>query len=261
MKETMTITSEDVGKIPEAVEEPKAPKRKIMIGCDRRELIAYDVARGSILHRVPYPKRIHIRPIELEHMKMLTRPIERCPDGTLFCPISKAPMSTEFAISRFCVPFLEKKGLVLFLDSDVVVLDDINKLFECFDGKSAVQVVKRAQESGPDTKKVGSAQTYYARKNWSSVVLWNLDHPSHKNLTEEKLNTLPGRDLHAFCWLKDEEIGSLPEEWNHLVNIDAAIPNPKILHYTLGGPWIKGWTTQPLDSIWIEEAKRVFSKH
>ena len=50
------------------------------------------------------------------------------------------------------------------------------------------------------------------------------------------VNTLPGRDLHRFCWLEDDEIGELPPEWNHLVGIDpdTKAARPALLHYTLG---------------------------
>ena len=34
-----------------------------------------------------------------------------------------------------------------------------------------------------------------ARKNWSSLVLWNMDHPGTKRLTLDMVNELPGRDL------------------------------------------------------------------
>jgi hypothetical protein len=48
-------------------------------------------------------------------------------------------------------------------------------------------------------------------------MLFNCDHPSNKKLTVEMINTLPGRDLHRFCWLEDDEIGELDPGWNWLV--------------------------------------------
>ena len=183
---------------------------------------------------------------------MLTRPIEM-KEGKMWCPISKAPMATEFAISRFCVPFLTK-GWALFMDSDMLVQEDISKLFELRDDRYAVQVVKHKQESGAATKMDGQVQTYYNRKNWSSVVLWNCDHPANKKLTIEMVNSLPGRDLHAFSWLKDEEIGELPSEWNYLVGINTGDhTKAKNLHYTLGGPWFPDWKEKQLDNLWIKE--------
>ena len=67
-----------------------------------------------------------------------------------------------------------------------------------------------------------SGRRAYSRKNWSSVVLWNWAHPANRRLTLEMVNTLPGRDLHAFCWLDEWEIGELPVEWNYLVGVTTA---------------------------------------
>lgn len=188
---------------------------------------------------------------------MLTRPIENR-DGKLWCPISNAPMSTEFAISRFCVPFLQDNGWALFADCDILCLEDIRNLFALADPQYAVMVVKHKQESGADTKMDGQRQTYYDRKNWSSVILWNCEHPSNKNLPLESLNTLPGRDLHAFYWLDDEEIGELPTKWNWLINVTDGEPREEgIWHYTLGGPWFSGWTPAKYDDMWLKEADKI----
>lgn len=169
-------------------------------------------------------------------------------------------MATEFAISRFCVPFLQHNGWALFVDCDIVCLADIRELFALADDRYAVMVVKHKQESGPETKMDGQAQTYYSRKNWSSVMLFNCGHPSHERLSQEDLNTWPGRDLHAFNWLEDEVIGELPAEWNWLVNVEPDMERPKIAHFTLGGPWIKDWKETHWDGIWLDELSRLHPK-
>jgi hypothetical protein len=237
-------------------------KLKIYMGWDSREPLAFDVARHSILRRTSLPKATQIIPLELQHLgHILTRAIEERTTETgqrqLWCPISDAPMSTEFAISRFCVPFLQKDGWALFLDCDIVCLDDIAKLFALADEKFAVMVVKHDHKPTEAVHMDGQIQTQYARKNWSSVVLWNCSHEANKNLTLEKLNTWPGRDLHAFKWLKDEEIGALPLAWNQLIGVTATkgtlMGEISIAHYTNGGPWMKDWTAEPADEIWLEE--------
>lgn len=234
-------------------------KYKVYMGWDQTETLAYDVARASI--KRTSGKEIQIFPLELQNLgEFINRPIQRNVNGhKMWCPISEAPMSVEFAISRFLVPFLNKKGWAVFMDCDVVVLKDIKKLFELADPTKAVMVVKHQQTSGA-SEKHGFAQTYYNRKNWSSVVLWNCEHPSHQNLTLEMINSLPGRDLHAFCWLKDEEIGELPQSWNYLVDVNPPMDKWQInlAHYTMGGPWIKGWEAKDSDAIWnqaLKEAK------
>lgn len=231
-------------------------KIQIYMGWDSREDLPFQVARESIRKRCSTP--LAIMPLRLEHLDgILTRPIEHR-DGKLWCPISDAPMSTEFAISRFCVPFLQDKGWALFCDCDILCWSDINELFDLADDRYAVMVVKHQLESGQTLKMDGQVQTYYSRKNWSSVVLWNCDHPSNKRLTSERLNNWPGRDLHAFKWLEDSEIGELPQVWNWLVNVTPGEPKQKgIWHYTLGGPWFDGWPSAPHDEEWIEESKEI----
>lgn len=238
-------------------------KLKIFMGWDSREPRAYDVARASILRRTN-PKLAHIRPLELHHLTpggkfpLLTRPIERR-DGKLWCPISEAPMATEFAISRFCVPLLQKQGWALFVDCDIIALADVAELFALADDKFAVMVVKHelAPVAEGAVKMDGQPQTNYSRKNWSSVVLWNCAHPSNAKLTPEVLNTWPGRDLHAFKWLADDEIGELPAKWNHLVGVHAPAPPAEIgiAHFTLGGPWLPSWQGGPMDELWTKEAQ------
>lgn len=183
-------------------------------------------------------------------------------------------MATEFAVSRFCVPFLAKSGWALFVDSDIVCQADILELFQLAadpdSQKHAIMVVKHQQAKGPAIKMDGQLQTFYARKNWSSVVLWNCDHPAHKALTRAALNEWPGRDLHAFKWLKDEDIGELAPRWNQLVGVETTVrfggrefpqefPSslPGILHFTLGGPWLPDWKGGPLDDVWLREAATI----
>jgi hypothetical protein len=206
---------------------------KIFVGYEPREHKAYQLAHASILATTSEP--VLITPLVLEHLPFLTRPIERR-GNQMWCPISDAPMSTEFAISRFCVPILQKSGWALFIDCDFVSVGDVSKLFELADKKYALMVVKHDYTPSEGLKMDGQVQTAYSRKNWSSAMLWNLDHPSNKRLTIEMLNTLPGRDLHRFCWLEDHEIGELSKSWNTLVGEynkeDTA--NARLLHFTLG---------------------------
>lgn len=230
-------------------------KNEIFIGYDPKEHLAYEVCRSSITKRTK-PSNFFITPLKLDTVKeVLTRPIE-IKEGKLWCPISEAHMSTEFAISRFTIPFIRKSGWHLFMDSDMILQADIKELFDLADDKYAVMVVKHKQESGEATKMDGQIQSYYSRKNWSSVVLWNCSHPAHEKLTIEDLNTWPGRDLHAFKWLEDEEIGELPKEWNHLVGVNPENKDAKLIHYTLGGPWFRDWGIKyPEDRIWLKESQ------
>jgi len=229
--------------------------RYVYIGYDPREQEAFDIAECSILRRSD--DNTVVIPLKLKELRQfLWRPIEQR-DGKMWCPISQAPMSTEFAISRFTIPFLRPGGWAVFMDCDIVCRVDIKELFDMVDDKYAVMVVKHKQESGSATKMDGQIQTFYSRKNWSSMILWNCSHKANRALTTYELNTWPGRDLHAFRWLQDYEIGELPAVWNHLVGVSEKIDEPKILHYTLGTPNISGYETCDFAKEWLTEKKLV----
>ena len=224
----------------------------IFLGWDSREEEAYKVASESILRRV-IDTSVKITPLKLKELNILTRPIER-ENGRLWCPISNAPMSTEFAISRFCVPFLQDNGWALFCDSDILCLTNIKEIFDLANDKYAVMVVKHKHNPKQGIKMDNQVQTSYSRKNWSSVVLWNCGHKGNKRLTLEALNTWPGRDLHAFKWLKDSEIGELPKEWNWLVGeMEEVTENPKLLHFTNGVPPMPGYEFSDFSDLWWNE--------
>jgi len=172
--------------------------------------------------------------------------------GKIWDSVSEAYCSTEFAITRFLVPIVAHSGWVLFCDCDVVFLDDPAKLLELADDRFAVMCVKHDMKVEHNIKMDGQEQVAYPRKNWSSVMLVNCDHPANLRMTVGMVKEIPGRFLHRFCWLKDEEIGDLPPEWNWLVGVQPKPEAPKLAHFTLGGPWIPGWAPQAHDELWSE---------
>jgi len=224
--------------------------RSVWVGFDPREVDGYAVTRHSIDEYLIEP--IPVYPLILKDLQdsgVYTRETIR-QDGLLYDVVSEHPMATEFAISRFLIPHLVKdrpwaKGdrWALFMDSDMLVRQDLKRLFDLSRNQYAVMVVKHNFNPPEGTKMDGQVQSQYARKNWSSVLLFNVDHPSNAVLTPEYVNSLPGRDLHRFCWLKDEEIGELPIEWNYLVGHHTAdqCGDPSIVHFTDGIPSMKGY--------------------
>lgn len=186
---------------------------------------------------------VSVLPLVLDDLTTwLTRPIERREGGLMFDPISGAYQSTEFAISRFLVPYLNagnggQAQWAVFCDCDMLFREDVMKLLDFADPRYALLVVKHDHRPFEITKMDGQVQVTYPRKNWSSLILWNLHHRAHSRLTLHDLNHLPGRDLHRFCWLHDEEIGALPSRWNWLEGYDDASINPAVVHFTRGGPW------------------------
>jgi hypothetical protein len=216
----------------------------IYIGHDPREQSAWNVCAESIRRTCSWSYRLS--PISHSWLQQwyptrYNRPIAKV-DGRWYCPVSQAPMATEFAVARFAAPLLSIDDWCLFMDCDMLVRADLKELMALRDPSKACMVVKHRYEADPKALKMdGQVQTAYPRKNWSSVCLWNTAHPSTKALSWEMLNTWPGRDLHAFKWLKDEEIGELPPEWNHLVGEYPPNPGAKIVHHTLGIPDMPGY--------------------
>ena len=103
----------------------------------------------------------------------------------------------------------------------------------------------------------GMNNATYPKKNWSSCMLFNLDHPELDTLTPDYVNTVDGGQLHQFKWLSsDDAIGSLPKCYNQLIGEETEkyIGNPVFLHYTKGLPIHKGYENGPLAWLWKNEA-------
>ena len=225
----------------------------IVGGYDDREPIGFSLCQFSAIRRTSEPLRfVPLLERALRFRGLYNRPHE-LRDGQLWCPISQAPMSTAFANSRFLTPWLaDGSEWVLFADfADQLFQADPAELFALADPAYAVMVVKGRHIPDEGQKMDGQNQTIYRRKNWSSVTLWHTRHPGNDRLTLEMVNSLPGRDLHAFCWLEDEEIGELPAAWNHLVGVDSR-KHPKLLHFTRGTPET-GVYDEPWASVWLRE--------
>lgn len=227
----------------------------IFIGWDEREAKAFEVAEKSLRAKASKPVDVHaLRLEELQKGLLIWRPISH-QNGQMIDDLSQAPQSTEFASSRFLIPHLQRTGWALFCDCDVVFLEDVHKLFSLADNKYALMCVKHRYTPKGRYKMDHQVQTEYSRKNWSSVMLWNCEHPAHYRLSLGNINHYPGELLHRFFWLRDSEIGELPPEWNWLVGEQEKPANPKIAHFTLGGCWLPNWEPHEHDEIWLEAAK------
>lgn len=241
-------------------------KRSIWIGFDSRHAVASAVCRHSITRRLTQP--IPVRGVVLDHLQqagVYTRAVERRPteEGSgfhdqLWDPISEAAMSTEFAISRFLTPWLAGTGIAMFLDCDIASRIDLVKLFDLFDPRYAVMCVKHQHTPVAGVKMDGQEQTVYPRKNWSSVMMFNCDHPANSALTVKLINQVPGRDLHRFCWLEDKYIGELHQRYNYLVGHTklyepASEQSPALIHWTDGYPLLKGYETAEYADVFFDE--------
>ena len=161
--------------------------------------------------------------------------------------------STDFAFSRFLTPCLsDYEGWSVFMDCDMLMLDDVAKLWALRDDRYAVQVVKHDHQPRETVKFLGQAQTQYPKKNWSSVMLFN--NARCRALTPEYVSAASGLELHQFKWLPDEAlIGALPRPWNHLVGYYEPTRDASLVHYTLGGPYFEAYRDCEYAAEWRAE--------
>lgn len=224
----------------------------LWIGFDAREADAFAVARETARDHLAMP--IPIRGVilsELQKAGVYRRPTTRR-DGRLFDVISDHPMATEFAISRFLVPHMAQHGLAAFMDCDMLVRHKLDDMFRAVDTSKALTCVQHHHVPNTAIKMDGQVQSAYSRKNWSSVMIFNCDHPANKALTIDLINTVPGRDLHRFCWLKDEDIAEMSVKWNWLVGHSPSGVDPSIVHFTDGVPTMPGYENSDYAEEWRE---------
>lgn len=196
---------------------------KVFIGYDGREAIAFSVLAHSIHQHASRP--VAITPLVLSQLGgIMTR--ERDP-----------LQSTDFSFSRFLTPHLAGyQGWALFMDCDMVMLEDIANLWDLRDDRYAVMCVKHDHVPKENEKFLGETQTKYQKKNWSSVMLFNTARCTA--LTRDYVNQASGLELHQFKWLESEDlIGELPPRWNHLVDVNPPSDDLALIHYTIGGPY------------------------
>lgn len=208
---------------------------KVYIGYDKREHIAAEVCKFSI----KINSGITAEYLKSENIPEFTRPRE-------------PNQSTDFTYTRFLVPYLENyKGYSIFCDCDFVFLYSIDSLMRLIDPQKAISVAKHPMYIPNSTLKMdGVVQHKMPRKNWASLIVFNNEHESCKQLTPEYINTIqPGKSLHLLEWVRDADIGSIPLEWNTLDGY-YHFQNPKAIHYTDGGPWFENYQETFYSDIW-----------
>lgn len=184
---------------------------RIFIGFDPRQTVSYTVLQNSLLYRSSAP--LQITPLIIEQL-----------------PITRMGL-TPFTYTRFLVPWLcDYDGKALFMDADMLVLDDIAELFK-LKTDCAVDVVKAAE-----------------RFEWASLMLFDCKHPDNKVLTPEYVSRADG--LHKIGWT--DSVGDLPAEWNHCVLYDEP-KEAKLVHFTAGIPAFPETEGCEYSKEWIDE--------
>jgi len=212
---------------------------QVFIGYDDNESVAYHVLAHSILRHASQP--VSITPLVKRHM------------SSFYQRERSSIESTDFSFTRFLVPYLsDYQGWSMFMDCDMLMTADVAELFAMCDDKYDVMCVKHDYVARDDVKFLGAVQTKYEKKNWSSVMLFN--NSACKVLTPQVVANESGLYLHQFKWLSgDDRIGALPTTWNYLVG-EMTMPSvPKLIHYTLGGPYFDAYRTCEHADLWFAE--------
>lgn len=190
---------------------------RVFVGFDPKEAVAYSVFCHSVLARTKAQ--------------------------VSFTPITgkQRDASNVFAYQRFCIPWMcGFKGRAIWADGDMLCRGDIAELWEMSELGCDVSVVKHEYSTKHPIKFLGQQNHDYPRKNWSSLMLFECGNYPWRKITPEYVERAKGSHLHRFEFLKDERIGDLPKEWNHLVGEQDYNPDAKIAHFTIGTPcWRK----------------------
>lgn len=217
---------------------------RVFLGFDQNEAAGFHTCAHSIMTRASRP--VSIQPIALNQI----------PGWKRNNPSDK-PGATDFSFARFLVPYLcGYQGHAIFIDgADMLVTTDIAKLWDMIDYSKAVQCVQIPKYDVEPVKMWDQPNSWYPRKQWSAVTIWNCGHYHNRTLTPDFVAKATGAELHRFVWLNEDRIGNLPMEWNHLVDVFPRKQEevPAILHFTYGLPTV--WDYKDDDAIdrWYEE--------
>lgn len=234
----------------------------VFVGYDMREHAAWMVCRDTLLNPL---EGQHDLPLDIQVHPLAHRPLRR--EGTFDRPWridekgqswderDGRPFSTEFSHSRFLVPHLAQEmgltGQVVFVDCDFMFRGSIVDMVSGLDPTKVLSVVKHDFESiQAGTKMDGMVQNRYFRKLWSSLMVFNLDHEDIFLFDQHFANTWDGSSLHGFTALDDRDIGDIPSEWNHIPGHSPTSEDPKAVHWSFGGPWMRGFHTTPWAPVW-----------
>jgi lipopolysaccharide biosynthesis glycosyltransferase len=221
-------------------------KINIFIGLDEPHKIAYDVCKYSIeTNNKKY--KLKIQPINYNTITEYNRKKDEFE-------------STQFSFARFFAPYLcEYKGISIFCDGDFLFLNSIDELIDLYDSEYAVMCCKHDYVPANQIKMGNKKQSIFPKKNWSSLMIFNNEHPKIKTLNPLTLNNQSGGFLHQFKYLDDVEIGSLPLQWNWLVDYysEPKDGTPKALHFTDGGPWLEQYKKCEYSNLWFDFKNKI----
>lgn len=217
---------------------------KVFVGYDSREDIAWQVCRHSLLRQSG--KDLPVIPLRQSVLRELG----------LYTRARDLGASTEFSLTRFLTPYLAAhNGWAIFCDCDFLFTTDVREALVGLDPAKALYCVQHDYTPAHRVKMDGKQQATYPRKNWSSFMIFNCDHPDVRALTPAVVNSASPAFLHRFEWIRDDAaIGALDLDWNFL---DGEYPKPdktpRAIHFTNGGPWFDQWQDCDHGDLWLQE--------
>lgn len=155
-------------------------------------------------------------------------------------PITRKGL-TDFTYTRYLVPYLCKfKGIALFLDADMLCLDDVYKIPRPTEDE-AVKVVKDGVEPF----------------EWPSLMYFNCSHYACKTLTPEWVES-PKNSPQKWL-INGANVGELHRDWNHIVPYSGINPHARIVHYTQGIPCWPETDGCEYSGEWHDDQKKAVS--
>lgn len=216
---------------------PDPQSIRVFVGTDRSQQLAFKVLEYSI--RTTTSRTVEIFPlIDIQ-----------VPEPKL----KKNRQRTGFSFSRFCIPKMTGfKGRAIYLDADMLVLSDIDDLWNLELDEYCVLV---QDDPEPHVAGVGSKFPFPARKKQCSVMVLSCDRLSWEidqivsdldsgKYTYEQL-------MYELCVLEEHQIGyAVPQYWNSLEHYDD---ETRLIHFTdmQTQPWVSPWNKH--GNIWINQ--------
>lgn len=194
---------------------------KIFIGTEEAQWLPTQVLRHSVLRRTQAPVEF----IDLIHIPLQLN----------------LKMYTGFSFYRFYIPeACNYEGRAIYLDADIVVLDDIQKLVDLDMGDKGALARPEGDERYTSVMLLDCEKLkHWKIKNWAGLI--NAGMASYEGIM-----------IGSKRGLNHKDFGPLPKEWNGL---DEWTPDTKILHYTHvpTQPWkVAG---HPLAHLFLRELK------
>jgi len=204
---------------------------RLFVGFEEKHPEMFQVCRESIVRHNPH---IKVLPLVKNELSCYSRPFEG--------------ESTDFAFTRFLVPHLSNyKGVSIFCDGDFLWRCDPEELLNYVHRGKAVSVVKHPILVTESHKKMDDKTNRpYPKKYWSSLMVFN--NSLCRDLTPEVVNTVKAGWLHRLSWANG--ISEIPATYNYLVGY-YGFANPKVVHFTDGGPWLPEYKNVEYASEWL----------